>query len=88
MAIAKRQVKIQRRNRVADGNGLRRASTPKPGDTFIVTERLVVDCILDGLVWVRRIRYDGTDEHFCIRLDQWRRKLRATMRNGATFRPV
>jgi hypothetical protein len=86
--MAKRQATIQSRNRVADGNGLRRAFTPKPGDAFIVTERMVVERIIEGEVWVKHFKADGIDNYFCIPLTQWRQRIRNTMKRGVIFQPV
>jgi hypothetical protein len=88
MAEAKQRLKIRRRARAAEIGCLRRAGDPHVGDTFIFTERMVVDCILDGDVWLKHLKADGTTEHLCRPLARWRQMIRKTIKNGAVFRPV
>ncbi len=88
MGTEKQQVKSQKRNRIADGNGLRRAFIPTPGDTFIFSERMVVEGILDGRVLLKHRKYDGTHDHISIPLNQWKKRAGNTLKNGAIFRPV
>lgn len=84
--MAKRQAKTQRQNRIADGNGLCRAFTPRRGDTFIFPDQIVVEGIIDDEVWIKRNRIDGVEDYRCYPLTKWRELVRQAMRNGAVFK--
>ncbi|HEV2330609.1 MAG TPA: hypothetical protein VG077_01090 [Verrucomicrobiae bacterium] len=86
MSKPKRQA--QSRKRIIGGTELRRAFIPTPGDTFIFSERMVVDVILDGQVWLRHRKYDGSIDHISVPLNQWEKCAQNTLENGAIFRPV
>ena len=86
MRKSKRQAR--RRKRIIGGTELRRAFTATPGDTFIVSERLTVANILDGLVWLEHRKYDGSIDHISVPLNQWEKCAQNTLENGAIFRPV